>query len=107
MQTMKTQYFQLLSRHDQLLVFLKSKFKLYHLSNVFFRDLHYGIWEYLEHNGFVFNYGESEEIARIGIAMLEKAGILKKLDDRTWLLQYPQFKQRPVQKILIKLPTAA
>jgi hypothetical protein len=40
---MEKKYINLLSNQDELFTFLKLKFKLYHLSNVFFRDLHYGV----------------------------------------------------------------
>ena len=104
---MEKKYIGLLSNQDELFMFLKSKFKLYHLSNVFFRDLHYGVWEFLEHHGVTLNYGQSEDIAREEVVMLEKNNILKRIDDRTWLLNYPQFKLMHVQKIQLKLPIAA
>jgi hypothetical protein len=104
---MEKKYIDLLSNQDELFMFLKSEFKLYHLSNVFFRDLHYGVWEFLEHHGVTLNYGQSEDVAREEAAMLEKKNILKKVDDRTWLLNYPQFKLMQVQKIQLKVPAAA
>ena len=104
---MEKKYINLLSNQDELFTFLKLKFKLYHLSNVFFRDLHYGVWEFLEHHGVTLHYGQSEDITREVVIMLEKKYILKKIDDRTWLLNYPQFKLMQVQKIQLKLPIAA
>ena len=104
---MEKKYIDLLLHQDELFTFLKSKFRLYHLSNVFFRDLHYGVWEFLEHHGVTLNYGQSEDIAREVIIMLEKKDILKNIDDRTWLLNYPRFKLMPVQKIQLKLQNAA
>jgi hypothetical protein len=104
---MEKKYIDLLSNQDEFLMFLKSKFKLYHLSNVFFRDLHYGVWEFLEHHGVTLNYGQSEDIACEVVIILEKKYILKRIDDRTWLLNYPQFKLMQVQKIQLKLPIAA
>jgi hypothetical protein len=34
-----------------VLEFLKERYPLYHLSNIFFRDVHYGVREYLEKRG--------------------------------------------------------
>ena len=104
---MEKKYIDLLSNQDELFTFLKSKFKLYHLSNVFFRDLHYGIWEFLKHHGVSLRYGQSEDIAHEVIVSLEKKNILKKLDEQTWLLNYPRFKLIAVQRIQLKVPTAA
>jgi hypothetical protein len=103
---MEKKYIRLTSNQDELLTFLKSKFKLYHLSNVFFRDLHYGVWEFLEHHHMSLNYGQAENIAREVITTLEEKDILRKRDNQTWLLNYPQFKLLFVQKIHLKLPTA-
>jgi hypothetical protein len=100
-------YMDLLSNQDEMLAFLKSKFKLYHLSNVFFRDLHYGVWEFLKRHGVCLRCRQSEEIAHEVIVSLEKKNILKKLDEQTWLLNYPQFKLMAVQKIQLKVPIAA
>jgi hypothetical protein len=104
---MEKKYSNILSNQDAVLAFLKSKFKLYHQSNVFFRDLHYGVWEFLGQHGFSLPYGKSEDIAREVITSLEEKKILRRLDGQTWLLNYPQFRLMPVQKIQIKLPTAA
>jgi hypothetical protein len=107
MMNMEKKYVDLLSNQDELFAFLKSKFKLYHLSNVFFRDLHYGIWEFLKRQGVSLKYGQSEDIAHEVIVLLEEKNILKKLDEQTWLLNYPRFKLISVQKIQLKVPTVA
>jgi len=104
---MEKKYIGLLSNQDELLTFLKSKFKLYHLSNVFFRDLHYGIWGFLKRQGVSLEYGQSESIAHEVIISMEKKNILKKMDEKTWLLNYPQFKLISVKKMQLKVPTAA
>ncbi len=81
----------------EFLSFLKTKFALFHLSNVFFRDVHYGIWEYLERRRIHLRYDEAERIAREVVALLEEKNILKRLNERTWLLDYPQFKIAPIK----------
>ncbi len=76
----------------EFLKYLKSRFPLVHDSNVFLRDLHYGLMSYVEE---VLNnklrYLDAEKIAYAVAAELEKQGIFKKIDSRTWLLNYPEF----------------
>lgn len=81
----------ILKNKFEFLNYLKSKFPLIHNSNLFFRDLHYGIMSYLiEHNKKI-NYTKCEKFAEeIGLEF-EKAGIFKKIDNKTWMLNYPEF----------------
>ncbi len=92
--------------HEEFLAFMKSKFQLYHLSNVFFRDLQYGVIEFLQRRGFSVKYGASEAAANDLIASLEEKNILKKLDGQTWLLNYPSFKLIPMKRMDIAIPAA-
>jgi len=97
----------LLSDQVKLLSFLRTKYKLYHLSNVFLPDLQYGVWEYLKKEGISLTSEQSEEAARFAIAFLQKEDVLRRLDGRTWMLNFPLFKVMRVQQIQLKLPTAA
>lgn len=81
-----------LQNQKDFLKFLKSRYKLFHLSNIFFRDIHYGLMGYLQMKGTKASYGPTESQSRELIVELEKLGVLKTLDDRTWLLEYPEFK---------------
>jgi hypothetical protein len=91
---------------EEFLRFMKSKFQLYHLSNIFFRDVQYGVLEFLRRRGFSIKYGESEAAAYEVIAALEEKNILKKLDEQTWLLNYPPFKLTAVRRVEISMPAA-
>lgn len=83
------------SNHIDFLYYLKSKFPLYHKSNVFFRDLQYGVIHYLQDKKKVkITYSEAEKICHEVTAFLEKKDILKKLDHQTWLLNYPDFAKK-------------
>ncbi len=84
-------------KRSEFLKFLKAKYHLYHLSNVFFRDLHYGVMAFLELNKIKFKYLEAEELTRKVIESLEEANILKKIDKLTWVLNYPEFKKPAVK----------
>lgn len=80
------------SHQSEFLKYWKSKFPLYHDSNVFFRDLHYGVMSYTEERlKRKLKYLEGEPLALQVAQELEKRGILKKIDGQTWLLNYPEF----------------
>jgi hypothetical protein len=80
-----------------VLEFLKERYPLYHLSNIFFRDVHYGVREYLEKKGMTLGYVPAEGVAREFIHELEGQGILTRVDRQTWTLHYPEF-QTPQAK---------
>jgi hypothetical protein len=75
----------------EFLNFLKSKFPLFHLSNIFFRDIHYGVMEFLEKKNIKASYAEAEQIAREISTHLEKQNILRKVNQQGWVLLYPEF----------------
>ncbi len=77
---------------EEVLLFLKERYPLFHLSNVFFRDLHYGVREYLEKKGMKLGYAEGEQVARDFIKDLEAEKILVPVDFQTWTLHYPGFR---------------
>jgi hypothetical protein len=77
--------------HIEVLNYLKSRFPLYHRSNVFFRDVQYGVRSMLEARGIGVSYPEAERIAQALIEKLEKEKILVRLDHQTWVLRYPDF----------------
>jgi hypothetical protein len=64
---------------------------MYHLSNVFFRDLHYGVMDFLKKKNVRTNYTEAEGVTRDITVEFEKRNILKKLDNQTWMLNYADF----------------
>lgn len=86
------------ANQTEFLKFLKSKFTLIHLSNVFFRDFHYGVMSYLEDHGMKLKYQQAEQIAHDVAALLEKNGVFKKIDHQSWLLNYPEFALPRVEK---------
>jgi hypothetical protein len=82
----------IVGNHVEVLNFLKSRFPLYHGSNVFFRDIQYGVMSMLEGRGIGVSYPEAERFARALIEKLEKEKILARLDHQTWVLRYPDFR---------------
>jgi hypothetical protein len=76
----------------EVLQFLKSRFPLYHQSNIFFRDVQYGILAFLERKGRKIGYTAAEAAARAFIARLEKENILQPIDRQSWMVNLPEFK---------------
>src|SRR5258708_2380213 len=80
----------IVNRQAEFLKYLKSKFTLIHLSNLFFRDFHYGVMSYLEEHGMKLKYYDAEKVAREAGSAFEQAGIFKRIDHQSWLLNYPE-----------------
>ena len=88
----------IIKNYQEFLKFLKNKLPVYHNSNVFFRDIHYGVIHFLNEKEKKAKYSKAESIAGIVIDFLEKEGILKKIDSQTWMLNYPEFLTPRVEK---------
>lgn len=88
----------ILNHHTEFLKYLKTKFTLIHQSNVFFRDFHYGVMSYLQDHGTKLKYQKAEEIARKVVKGFEEKGVFKKIDEQSWLLNYPEFALPRVEK---------
>ena len=81
----------ILGNQVEFLRFMRSRSPLFHLSNLFFRDLHYAVLEFLKSKKIIVRHTEAEQIAReIGL-QFEKKNILKKLNANTWMLMYAEF----------------
>ena len=88
----------IVEHQKDFLKYLKSEFPIYHLSNVFFRDFHYGVMNYLIGYKKRLRYYDAEAVTRGVIAEFEKQGLLKKVDDKTWLINYVEFRLPRVKK---------
>jgi hypothetical protein len=88
----------IVDNQKDFLKYLKSKFPLYHLSNIFFRDLHYGVMNYLMAYKKKLRYYDAEAVARAVATKFEKSGIFKRVDNQTWLLIYPEFQLPRMKK---------
>ena len=86
------------SRQTDFLKYLKSKFTLIHMSNLFFRDFHYGVMSYLEDHGMKMKYYDAEKVAREVGTAFENSSIFKRIDHQSWLLNYPEFALPRVEK---------
>lgn len=81
----------------EFLSFLKGKFNLFHQSNVFFRDIHYGVMAYLEMKNLKTPYARAERLTREIVAALQQKGIFRAIDHQTFTLIYPEFKKPAVK----------
>jgi hypothetical protein len=81
----------------EFLKFLKAKYPdaLFHLSNIFYRDLEHGVKEFFEKtNGKRLNNDKTEMVTKELVSLFEKEGIFKKVNPQGWVLDYPDF-QKP------------
>ena len=88
----------IINHKTEFLKYLKSKFTLIHMSNIFFRDFHYGVMSYLQEHGMKVKYLKAEKIARQAGEDFEKNGVFRKIDHQSWLLNYPEFALPRVEK---------
>ncbi|MHB1686289.1 MAG: hypothetical protein ACYCVH_02810 [Ignavibacteriaceae bacterium] len=79
------------SEYPLFLNFLKAKFPVFHNSNIFFRDIQYGVMKYLDKKGEKVSYPEAEVLAEDLTKHFEEQGIFVKVNDAGWKLNYPGF----------------
>ncbi len=93
-------------KQKDFLSFLKTRFNVFHDSNVFFRDLHYGVMSFLQVQGMPHRYSSTEDLTKHVIAAYEGMKLFVRIDERTWMLNYPLFKKAVVKiAVAAKLPT--
>ena len=92
MEDITTKYFTIL-KNDYIifLQYLKARFPTFHNSNLFFRDFHYAIKNFLEIKDMRVNYADSEILAKEFSEFLENKGILVKVNELGWKLNYTDF----------------
>lgn len=88
---MKNNYDYLQQNSSIFLNYMKVKYPFYHNSNVFLRDIQYGIKNFFARKDIKLTYNEVEKLAGSFIHYLEETKILIKLQNNTWKLNYPEF----------------
>jgi hypothetical protein len=87
-----TQHVQIITNSPiEFLNYLRSKYRLFHMSNVFFRDLTYGVSDYLAKRNVVVGITQAEAITHEVIANFEKKNMLRKVNAQGWVVNYPEF----------------
>lgn len=96
----------ILGSTPEFLKFLKSKFTIFHASNIFFRDFHYGVMEYFRARKMNVPYQKAEAIAIAVGSGFEQKGLFTRVDHQTWRLNYPEFTLPKVEKAPAPAPAA-
>ena len=87
-----TEYLAILKNDNVVFLnYLKARFPLFHNSNFFFRDMQYGIKQFFEMKSLDITYADSEKLAVEFGAYLETKGILVRVNDQGWKLNYTDF----------------
>ncbi|MDP4115871.1 MAG: hypothetical protein Q8903_07035 [Bacteroidota bacterium] len=71
--------------------YFKSKFPVFHKSNIFFLDIQYGIKHFFEQKDIKTTYTEIDKLSSSVISFFEQKGIFEKLDSKVWKINYPDF----------------
>jgi hypothetical protein len=86
------QYFNLIKNDYQIFLnFLKAKFPVFHNSNFFYRDFHYGVRKFLESKDIKVTYPQAEEIAKKLAEYFEEEKIFIRVNNQAWKINYPEF----------------
>ncbi len=88
----------ILNNQAAFLRFLKSKFPVFHNSNLFFRDIQYGIMWFLQEHNLNGSYPVAEKVAKEVVITFEQNGTFTKIDHQTWMLNYPEFALPRIEK---------
>lgn len=76
----------------QFLGYFRSKFPIFHNSNVFYRDLRYALKYFLISGSFRLSDAELEDVLVALIKVLVSDGTLKSISSGVWCLNYPEFR---------------
>ena len=83
-----------INNQTEVLNFLKSRYPLYNASNLFLRDVQFGLIEYFREKGMRLTNRDAEKVARGYLDHLKKNRIVSQIDQQTWALHYPDFALR-------------
>jgi hypothetical protein len=94
---------------EEFLIFLREKFPhmIIHNSNVFFRDLHYGVMAFLGSKGSKTGYNDAEPLARDLALRFVSEGVFTEVDHQSWRVNYPQFALPRAEKPAAAAPPVA
>ncbi|HTX99280.1 MAG TPA: hypothetical protein VMG09_04625 [Bacteroidota bacterium] len=82
----------ILDDRKTILEYLRRRYPMIHASNIFFRDLVFGLQAYLAAQGVKMHMSDAEKCTRIFIDALVEEGTLIPCDQQTWTLNYPSFR---------------
>lgn len=80
------------SEPKRFLEFLRqNRYEVYHRSNLFFRDIQYGLWRYLQENQSKVSYADMERLAKEVVDEWERQGTLKRINRQSFELNMPEY----------------
>ena len=91
----KSQY--IIGNMVEFLHFMRAHAPMYHLSNIFLRDLHFAVMGFLKKKNVRAGQTEAEAVAKEVAVHMEKKNMLKKLNATTWMLNYPDYGLKKVE----------
>lgn len=83
----------IVGKEKELFTFMKQRgYPVYHMSNMFLRDIQYGIRDYYRTTfGKDIGSRKSDTFAENFIADMESKGLLRRFTHNTWILLMPEF----------------
>ena len=80
------------SEPKRFLDFLRqNRYEVYHRSNLFFRDIQYGLWRFLQENQSKVPYADMERLAKEVVDDWERKGMLKRINRQSFELNMPEY----------------
>ena len=88
MKTIDEKLNHLVSNQKVVFEFLREKYPIFFNSNIFLRDIQYGIMTYFERKDIMISYPLAEILALKFTSSMESLEILKRLGATTWLVNF-------------------
>jgi hypothetical protein len=91
----------IVSNYSDFFYFFKKSYpnSIFHNSSIFHRDIQYVLTDYImKREKKMLPVGKSDILAKEVEKAFEKNNIFKKIDDRTWVLNYPDFVTQNTEK---------
>lgn len=89
---MKSNQLQILKNEEAIFLrYFKSRFPLFHNSNLFLRDFQFAINGFFKLKGEQLSYTKAEALTKIFASHLEQREILVPLTAMSWRLNFPEF----------------
>jgi hypothetical protein len=86
----------------EFLKFFRSKFPLFHLSNVFYLDVKYALKYYLLTKHLKVSEAELEPVAKALINEMVSDGVFRQVSSDTWTLNYAEFRTKTPGKPILR-----
>jgi hypothetical protein len=80
-----------IEERSAVLKYFGSKFPMFFNSNIFYRDMQYGVTSYLDAKGYLISYADAERITDAFIEKLSEENILAKINDITWKITSAEY----------------